>query len=354
MSVIRFALLGCSKIAWKHAESLQRIENAQLAAVCDLDETRARALGDKYGVASYQDYHRMMSSEAVDVVSVLTPSGAHAEHMLDLVRYRKHIVVEKPMTLRLEDADAVIRSCDQTGIKLFVVKQNRYNRPVQALRQALERGRFGKLVLGTARVRWCRSQAYYDEAPWRGTWAWDGGVLMNQASHHIDMLLWMMGEVESASAMTATRLARIEAEDTAVATLRFRSGALGLIEATTATRPKDLEGSISILGERGSVVIGGFAMDRLLLWEFAESLPDDATIFANHGENPKEAAWNHTEYLRAVVETINTGHRALVDGLEARKSLELISALYESAETGQTVSLRFRPAKCRLGVRNDD
>jgi len=350
---LRFALIGCSNIAVKHAEALARIEGARLTAVCDLVEERARTLADKYGVAHYADYHRMLDAEGVDVVTVLTPSGDHGARVLDVVQHGRHIVVEKPLALRLEEADAVISACDVAGVKLFVVKQNRLNRPVQALRHAVDERRFGKLVLGTIRVRWCRHQSYYDAAPWRGTWALDGGVLTNQASHHIDMLEWMMGPVQSVSAMTATRLVTIEAEDTAVATVRFVNGALGVIEATTATRPDDLEGSISVLGEKGAVVIGGFAMDRLVTWQFAEARPEDEQIFETYGENPPQFAWNHTEYLRGVVATIREGHKALVDGLEGRKSIELINALYESAETGREVSLRFRPRESRLGIGTD-
>lgn len=197
----------------------------------------------------FTDMHQMMQSENLDVVVVLTESG-NRKNVVDLAPYGKHIVVEKPMALTLDDADAMIQACDKTGAKLFVVKQNRFNVPVVKLREALEQGRFGKLVLGTVRVRWCRPQDYYDQAPWRGTWAMDGGVLTNQASHHVDMLEWMMGDVESVFARGATALAHIEAEDTTVVTLKFRNGALGVIEATTATRPKDLEGSISVLGRR--------------------------------------------------------------------------------------------------------
>ncbi len=350
MRKVRFALIGCSKIALKHAEALRRLDTAELTAVCDVDGDRARKLGDSYGAKAYGDYHEMLRSEDVDVVSVLTPSGRHAAHILDIVQYRRHVVVEKPLALRLDDADDVIRACDETGVKLFVVKQNRLNRPIQALRRALDARRFGKLVLGTVRVRWCRPQSYYDSAAWRGTWAQDGGVLMNQASHHIDMLEWMMGDLDSVMAMTATQLARIEAEDTAVAILRFRSGALGVIEATTATRPQDLEGSISILGERGTVVVGGFAMDQLVTWQFADARPEDETVFETHGTNPPDFAWNHAEYLRGVVESVQDGTKALVDGLEGRRSLELINALYESSETSREVPLRFRPQRCRLGT----
>ena len=205
---------------------------------------------------------------------MLTPSGAHCANVLDLVQYGRPLVVEKPLALRLEDADRMIEACDAHGVKLFVVHQNRYNPPIVKAREALEQGRFGRLVLGTVRLRWTRDQAYYDSESWRGTWAHDGGVFMNQAVHHIDMLTWFMGNVESVRSMAATRLVKIEAEDTGVAVLRFNSGALGVLEATTATRPKDLEGSISILGEKGSVVIGGFFMNELVTWNFADKQPD--------------------------------------------------------------------------------
>jgi predicted dehydrogenase len=320
--------------------ALRRVREAELVAVCDVVAARAGALGDECGVTTYTDYEDMLSREDVDVVEVLTPSGDHTACIGNVVRYGKHVIVEKPLALRLEDADAAIRACREARVRLFVVKQNRFNRPVQALRWALERGRFGKLVLGTVRVRWTRLPTYYASASWRGTRALDGGVLLNQASHHVDMLEWMMGDVESVSAMMTTRLAPIETEDTAVAAVRFRSGALGLVEATTATRPRDLEGSISILGEGGSVVIGGFAMDRLVTWSFVNPEPDDELIFRTHGTNPDEFGWSHAEYLRNVIATIGSGGPALVDGLEARKSLELIHAAFESAESGREVSLR--------------
>jgi predicted dehydrogenase len=350
MKPLRFALIGCSKIARKHAESLRRLEDAELAGVCDLKEDRAAALAAEYDTRAFTDYQAMIETTDPDVVCILTPSGDHAQRTLDVARFGKHIVVEKPMALRLDDADAVIAACDEANIKLFVVKQNRYNLPIQAARRALEQGRFGRLVMGTVRVRWCRPQAYYDAAPWRGTWAMDGGVLTNQASHHIDMLEWMMGAVETVTAMTSTRLADIEAEDTGVAIVRFANGALGVIEATTATRPKDLEGSLSILGERGSVVVGGFAMNELVTWEFEDEREEDATILQTHGRNPDQFAWNHGEYLRGVVEAIRNERRGLVEGLEGRRSLELINALYESAETRREVALRFHPRQCRLGM----
>lgn len=352
--MIKFALLGCGRIARRHSDLLGQgqIKGAELAAVCDLVPERAREIGERYAVPHFTDMHEMMAKVSCDVVVVLTESGMHADNVVALAPYGKHIVVEKPMALTLSDADAMIHACDRAGVKLFVVKQNRFNVPVQKLRQALEAGRFGKLVLGTVRVRWCREQAYYDQAPWRGTWAMDGGVLTNQASHHVDLLEWMMGEVESVFAVSATALARIEAEDTAVVTLRFRNGALGVIEATTAVRPKDLEGSISVLGEGGSVEIGGFAVNQMKVWNFANPQSDDKDVIEKYSCNPPNVyGFGHQAYYEHVVDCIRNDRQHLVDGLEGRKSLELINAIYESIETGQEVRLHFRPRYCRLGSR---
>lgn len=352
---LNFAVIGCGRIAEKrHLPLLQELEQAKLVAVCDTIEARAARQKEKYRVAAYTDYHEMLAAHPeIDVVLILTPSGHHAECAVEVARYKKHVVVEKPMALALDDSDKMIRACDESGVKLFVVKQNRYNYPVQKLREAIESHRFGKLVLGSVRVRWCRPQAYYDQDSWRGTWAWDGGVLTNQASHHIDLLEWMMGDVESVIAKTATRLVDIEVEDTGVAILKFRNGALGIIEATTATRPKDLEGSISILGERGTVEIGGFAMNEMKVWNFVDQQPGDEDVLAEYRQNPPDVyGFGHRQYLQNVIEVILHRDKAIVDGLEGRKSLELINAIYESAETGREVSLRFKPQKCKLGMKN--
>jgi UDP-N-acetyl-2-amino-2-deoxyglucuronate dehydrogenase len=350
--MIRFGLIGCGAIAKRHADILasEAISGAMLAAVCDADAGRAESFASKYQVPAYTGFEDMIRKSGVDAVTVLTPSGMHARHVTQLAPLAKAIVVEKPMALSLSDADKMIASCDRFGARLFVVKQNRFNRPIVALRRALEAGRFGKLVLGTVRVRWCRPQAYYDQAPWRGTWAHDGGVLANQASHHIDLLEWMMGEVDCVSAMGARALARIEAEDTAVAVLRFRNGALGVVEATTATRPKDLEGSLSILGEKGSVEIGGFSANEIKTWNFAEAIPEDDLVRTESGQNPPHPyGYGHAAYYDHVVECIRENKRQLVDGLEGRKSLELITAIYEAIETAREVPLRFCPKRCRLG-----
>ncbi|WVN42110.1 Gfo/Idh/MocA family oxidoreductase [beta proteobacterium MWH-UniP1] len=350
--MLNFALVGCGRIAKRHSEllGLKQIKGAQLVAVCDLVEGKAKKIGEQFSVPYYVDMHKMMQKENVDVVVVLTESGNHAKNVVALAKYGKHVIVEKPMALTLDDADSMIEACDKAGGKLFVVKQNRFNVPVVKLREALEQGRFGKLVLGTVRVRWCRPQDYYDQAPWRGTWAMDGGVLTNQASHHVDMLEWVMGDVESVFARSATALAKIEAEDTAVVTLKFRNGALGVIEATTAARPKDLEGSISVLGEGGTVEIGGFAVNKMKTWSFVEPRLGDEDVMEKYSVNPPNVyGFGHQAYYEHVVDCIRNNGPHLVDGLIGRKSLELINAIYESIETGGEVFLRFRPKHCKLG-----
>ena len=350
---VRFALVGCGNIARKHAHVLKEyLEEAEIGAVVDVDLSRARKFSEQYGVPGFQSVPEMMREmgERIDVFSVLTPSGFHCRNVLDLVEYGRPIVVEKPLALRLEDADRMIEACDAHGVKLFVVHQNRYNPPIVKAREALEQGRFGRLVLGTIRLRWTRDQAYYDSESWRGTWAHDGGVFMNQAAHHVDMLTWFMGNVESVRGLAATRLVKIECEDTGVAVMRFNSGALGVLEATTAARPKDLEGSISILGERGSVVIGGFFMNELVTWNFQDPQPIDDVVFEKFGTNPSGFGCNLGEYLKDVIACIQGRRSAMVDGHEGRKSLELITALYESIETNSDVQLRFQPRKCRLGL----
>lgn len=356
MTKIRFGFIGCGKIAARHANLLTKgeVDGAVLQAVCDVDRSRADDFAAEYGVRAYYDPNEMGGAEEIDVISVLTPSGLHARNIIELAPFGKPIVVEKPMALRLSDADQVVEACDQYGIKLFVVKQNRFNAPVVQLRRALDEGRFGKLVLGTVRVRWCRRQSYYDDAPWRGTWEHDGGVLTNQASHHIDLLAWMMGDVESVYAKASNALADIEAEDTAVVTLKFCNGALGIIEATTAARPKDLEGSISIMGEKGTVVIGGFAANELVTWQFEEHRPEDDTVFEENGSNPAHPyGYAHKLYYQHVIDCVINDKRQLIDGLEGRKSLELISAIYESIEMGREIPMRFIPNLCRLGQSAD-
>ena len=350
---IRFVLIGCGTIAKKHVIAINRLSDAEVVGAYDIDSQVAKAFGERYSIPTFTNVEEMIERTNPHVLNILTPSGNHAENILELIHFNRHFVVEKPLALRLIDIDRILEECDKRRLKIFVVQQNRFNPPIKKLKEAINKGRFGKFVLGTVRVRWSRTQGYYDEKPWRGTWAYDGGVLTNQASHHIDMLIWMMGDVESVIAKIATRLVNIEAEDTGVAILKFRNGALGVIEATTATRPKDLEGSISILGEKGSVEIGGFFMNELKTWNFAEPDEMDNDIWDKFARVPDEFAWNHTEFFKDVINSLRNNKKGLIDGLEGRKSIELINAIYESAETGKEVFLRYVPKKSRLGNKND-
>ena len=350
--MINFAIIGCGRIAKRHAELLGtgQIAGARLAAVCDIRKERADAFGSKYGVPAFASIDEMLAMPGIDAVSVLTPSGMHARHAIQVAGSKRHVLVEKPMALTLVDSDAMIRACDDAGVGLYVVKQNRFNVPVVKTREALDAGRFGKLVLGTVRVRWCRDQSYYDNDDWRGTWAQDGGVLSNQASHHVDMLTWFMGPVESVHARGATALVKIEAEDTAVATLKFRNGALGIIEATAAARPKDMEGSLSVLGSTGAVEIAGFAVNKIRTWQFTEPAATDAEVMDRFSVNPPNVyGFGHQAYYEHMVDVLANGARPLVDGHEGRQSLELIMALYESIASGREVKLPLVVDHCRLG-----
>lgn len=351
MGKIKFGLIGCGRIAKRHAEVIRSIDDGELVAVCDKIVQRAESFGKRYGVNGYFSVDEMLEKEKLDVVNILTPSGNHAEMTVNIAGRVNNIIVEKPMALRLDDADKMIEVCGRSKTRLFVVQQNRFNLPIIKLREAIEMGRFGKFVLGSVRVRWARTQEYYDMDKWRGTWSMDGGVLTNQASHHIDILAWMMGDVESVMAMTSTRLVNIETEDTGVVVLRFKNGALGVIEATTATRPKDLEGSISILGEKGTVEIGGFAMNEMKVWNFVDCKEDDEKVLEKYCCNPPNVyGFGHYEYIKHVISCIKENKQGLIDGLEGRRSLELITAIYESVETQKEVFLRFKPSKCRLGI----
>jgi UDP-N-acetyl-2-amino-2-deoxyglucuronate dehydrogenase len=353
--MLNFALVGCGRIAKRHSELLgfNEINEAKLVSVCDNVVDKANKIAEQFNVAAYKDMDEMMKSESIDVIVVLTPSGLHAKHVINLSKYGKHIMVEKPMALTIEDTENMIYACDANNVKLFVIKQNRFNVPVVKLKEALDTGRFGKLTLGTVRVRWARHQAYYDQDSWRGTWAMDGGVLTNQASHHVDMLEWMMGDVESVFAKMTTALADIEAEDTAIVTLKFRNGALGIIEATTAARPTNIEGSISVLGENGTVVVGGVAVNEMQTWAFEDEQEGDSTVLEEFSVNPPNVyGFGHQAYYEHTVDCIKNGSANLVDGLQGRKSIELINAIYESAETGKEVFLKFQSKYSRLGQKS--
>jgi len=353
MNKKRFALIGCGKISVRHSNLLgnNEISGAELVAVCDLDESRARNLATKFNINSYSNMHHMMDEKKPDVVVLLTPSGLHYEQSMDLASYGASLIVEKPISLRLEEADKMIEAYTKQNKELFVIKQNRFNQPIVKLKEAVLKKRFGKITLGTIRVRWCREQSYYDQDSWRGTWKYDGGVLTNQAIHHLDLLRWIMGDIESVFAKSSSNILDIEAEDTAIAVIKFTSDALGIIETTIATRPKDLEGSISVLGEKGSVEIGGFAANKLLTWDFNDQLPEDDEIKNSFSSNPDDSfGYGHRKFYEHVMDVLSGKSENQFDAIEGRKSLEVVHALYESIETGREVRLNTYYSNSKLGL----
>jgi UDP-N-acetyl-2-amino-2-deoxyglucuronate dehydrogenase len=348
---INIAIVGCGRIAYKHLNAISELgDETKLVAVCDIDEEKAKG----HNVPYFLDYHEMMAAHPeIDLVNILVPTGYHARVVIDLARYGRHIVTEKPMALSVSDCNAMIKACSDAGIKLFVVYQNRYNNAVLAARRAYDTQRFGKIVMGTARVRWCRHQPYYDLNNWHGTWALDGGVMAQQASHHLDLLNYFLGPLDFVQCQTATRLLDIEVEDTAVALIKFKNGSLGIFEATVAARPTDLEGSLSILGEKGSVVIGGIAVNEIETWSFEDKQSEDQLILDKASRQATNVyGLGHTEYLHDVIRNIrdNVHIPSLCDGYEGRENIKILTALYESAAcNGQVISPGAATRKSRLG-----
>ncbi|MHB2034558.1 MAG: Gfo/Idh/MocA family protein, partial [Gemmatimonadaceae bacterium] len=277
-----------------------------------------------------------------DMVAMCTPSGVHAPQGILAALAGRHVLSEKPMATSLGAADDLVEACDRAGVQLFVVKQNRLNPPIQLLRRAVDKGRFGRIYMANVTVRWQRPQEYYDAAPWRGTWEFDGGAIMNQASHYVDLMQWLVGPVDSVVAKTATQARRIEAEDSGAAVLRFRSGALGVIEVNVLTYPRNLEGSLTILGEKGSVKIGGTAVNKVEHWAFAEYDDDDKLVDAVNTNPPNVYGYGHQGYYRNVLAVLRGEAKPDTDGRAGRKSLELILAIYESAKTGQSIPIPLR------------
>ncbi|MFL5529004.1 MAG: Gfo/Idh/MocA family protein [Gemmatimonadaceae bacterium] len=338
----RVALVGCGRISKNHFEAIEKVDGLDLCAVCDADAARAEQAGTQWGVPWFTSYEKMLKDAKADVVTIATPSGLHAEQGVAAAHAGKHVVMEKPMAISLTGADALVHACDKAGVNLFVVKQNRLNPPVQLLKRAVDRNRFGRVYMASCKVHWARPQEYYDQAPWRGTWEFDGGAFMNQASHYVDLIQWLMGPVESVMAKTATLARRIETEDSGVAILKFRSGALGSIEVTMLAYPRNLEGSITILGEKGSAKIGGTAVNKIELWQFAEYDDDDKLVETADTTPPNVYGLGHQGYYRNVLAVLKGEAKADIDGRAGRKSLELILGIYESAKTGREVPLPLR------------
>jgi UDP-N-acetyl-2-amino-2-deoxyglucuronate dehydrogenase len=354
---IRIALVGCGRISVNHIKALAaHYERAELVALCDTQPARleqaqqwvAEAATEHLGAATapvqFSSYPELLAAAQlgqtpVDLVLLATPSGLHPAQVIAAAEVGLHVCTEKPMATRWADGVAMVKACDQAGVRLFVVKQNRFNSTLQLVKRQLQTGRFGKLAMVAVNVFWQRPQSYYSQDSWRGTWEFDGGALMNQASHYVDLLDWLVGPVESVSASIATLGRVIEVEDTAALQLRWRNGALGTMAVTMLTYPKNLEGSITLLGETGTVKIGGPAVNQIEHWVFADDSPDDAEVEQASYQTTSVYGFGHLPYYANVLDALQGKAEALCDGREGLRSLELLIGAYRSARDGRTVHL---------------
>jgi len=337
---IRFGLVGCGRISKNHVEALKKhAKDADLVAVCDIDPAALAAAKEATGVAGYARYDDLLQKSNADVVILATPSGLHADQTILAAGAGKHVMTEKPMATRWQDGKRMVAACDSAGVRLFVVKQNRRNATLQLLKRAMDDNRFGRLYMVTVNVFWNRPQSYYDSGRWRGTWEFDGGAFMNQASHYVDLLDWLCGPVESVQAYTATLARDIEVEDTGVMAVRWRSGALGTMSVTMLAYPKNFEGSITVFGERGTVRIGGVAVNEIQHWEFAEPDEDDAKSKDASYQTTSVYGFGHPLYYDNVINVLRGEAEPETDGREGLKSLETLIATYLSARDGKRISL---------------
>src|SRR5258705_4209150 len=314
---VRFAIVGCGRISGKHFEALRiHGERAEIVAICDTDPSALRRAESDTKATRFSDLGRLLQESNCDVVVLCSPSGLHPSQTIQVAETGRHVVTEKPMATRWIDGLEMVRACDQAGVKLFVVKQNRRNATLQLLKRAVEKKRFGRIYMVNINVFWARPQSYYDSAPWRGTWEFDGGAFMNQASHYVDLLDWLIGPVESVQAYTATLARIIQVEDTGVVSIRWRTGALGSMNVTMLTYPKNLEGSITILEEKGTVRRGGVAVNRIDHWEFADSDPDDQKIEQASYDTTSVYGFGHPLYYDNVIKSLRGEAVPDTDGRE--------------------------------------
>ncbi len=336
--MLRFAIVGCGHIAKKHAAGIEAIEHAKLVAVCDTDQQRINHFL-KDGVKGYTRYQDLLADPTVDVVCICLPTGLHADFTIQAAEAGKHVIVEKPMALRLSDADEMIDACKKNGVKLAVVHPNRFRPAIKKLRSRIEAGAFGKIGHANATVRWNRNDAYFAQAPWRGTKAMDGGVLMNQAIHNMDLLLWMMGDAEEVTTYAATRIRKIETEDTSVSVIRFKNGALGVLEAAITLYPRNLEESLSIFGETGTAIIGGSTANWIKTWKFADLSDAEVEQDIQEVENDPFGIPGHQCIIQDMIDAILEGREPIVSGIEGRHVLQLVIACQQSAEKQRPIRL---------------
>jgi len=354
MKKIRFTLIGCGRISTNHIKALiDNFEDAELVSVCDLVKDRAEQKADEYlnyakersvsviRPKVYTDYREMLQKEDINVCVVSTESGYHAEISFYCLNFKKHVLVEKPMAMSILDADRIIQTAQKNNLKLAVCHQNRFNPPIQKLRQAIDEGRFGRIFAGTARVLWNRNREYYDKANWRGTWKLDGGCLINQCTHNIDLLQWMIdSEIDSVYGQTGNYLhPYIQTEDYGSIIIKFKNGVIGNIEGTVCVYPKNLKETLTILGEKGTVIIGGLALNKILVWDFEDKIDSLEEIQQKYNtEIPNVYGNGHSPLYKNFIDSIRNNSNPLIDGNEGKKSLSIILMAYKSQKYSRIIN----------------
>ena len=337
---IKIALVGCGRISKNHFDAIkQHRNNLELVSVCDNDPQALSDAVENTKVEGFNRLSKLLEKSDADVFTLCTPSGLHAEQAAMIANSGIHVITEKPMATRWDDGKNMVSVCDRAYVRLFVVKQNRANATLQLLKQAISKNRFGKIYTVALNVFWSRPQSYYDQAHWRGTWEFDGGALMNQASHYIDLLDWLIGPVASVHAMTGTLARNIEVEDTAVMNVRWRSGTLGTVNVTMLTYPKNYEGTITIIGEKGTVRVGGLAVNEIQRWEFEDTQPEDESINDASYQTTSVYGFGHPSYYENVIKVLRGECEPETDGREGLKSLEILIAAYLSARDRKEIAL---------------
>ncbi len=340
MKVFKMGLIGCGRISGKHFEAAEKLEDAAFVTCADIIPERAAEAAEKYNLGSYYtDYRQMLAKEKLDLAVICTPSGLHPSIGIEVAKKKINVLTEKPMAIDLASADSLIEACDKNKVHLYVVKQNRLNPTMQILKKAIEKKRFGRIYLVQSNVFWQRPQSYYDMASWRGTWQYDGGAYLNQASHYVDALYWLIGSVDSVMAETATMARNIETEDTGVAILNFTNGVIGTMNVTMLTFPKNYEGSITVLGEKGTVKIGGIALNKIDMWEFEDYDDDDRFLEEVNYQPLTVYGSGHYPYYRNVIDSLKGETVPNTNGRDGRKSLQIILAFYQSAKTGRKITI---------------
>lgn len=346
---MKYALIGCGRIAVNHIKAALN-NHLEIVAICDVKPEAMEILLGKYdleketSIHRYTDYQEMVQAERPALVAIATESGLHAEVALHCIRRGINVIIEKPMAMSMADADAIVEAAEQYHVKVCACHQNRFNPAVQATRKALDEGRFGKLSHGSIHVRWNRNKDYYDQAPWRGTWAQDGGCMMNQCIHGVDLLRWMMGdEVEEVYAQTAQQFHHyLECEDVGMAVVKFKNGAIGTIEGTTNVYPKNLEETLYLFGETGTVKIGGTSTNNIDVWDFADRQPEDEELKGLQEATSNVYGNGHSSLYANMIDAIQRDQIPYVDAVAGRNALEMVLAIYQSAADGVPIKLPIR------------